>query len=393
MITDVGPPVTRPRGSLSLRASSYTSSLRHLDWVLLSAVLALCVLGSLLVWSATRTQLIEAGADPQSFLLRHTLNLAIGTSVAAVVTFIDYRMIRVYAPLIYVASCLGLVAVLTPLGATINGSHSWIVLGGGLQLQPSEFAKVAVIAVLAMVLGELRDGENTPRDLDVVQALVLAAVPMVLILLQPDLGTTLIFGVVIFAMIAISGARRRWILGLILGVAVGAYLSVRFQLLEPYQMQRFLAFTDPSVDPRGAGYNANQARIAVGSGGFFGKGLFNGQQTHGQFVPEQQTDFIFTVAGEELGFLGAGGIVALLGIVVWRALRIAARAEDLFGTLLATGIACWIAFQSFQSIGMTLGIMPITGLPLPLVSYGGSAVLATLVAVGILESVHMSRRR
>jgi rod shape determining protein RodA len=377
-----------PRSWWSRLAVSW---LRRLDWILVCAVGVLSIIGALLVYSATRAGLTEAGGDPYAFLKRHLLNLVIGLLLGGVTAALDYRLLRAYAPIVYTAACAGLVAVLTPLGATVNGSHSWITIGGGFQLQPSEFAKVGMVVLLAMILGEPRDGEVGPGRRDILIALALAALPGALVMLQPDLGTTLVFGAVIIGMLAVSGVPKRWVLGLV-GGAVSAALTVWWlHLLKPYQINRFTAFADPSKDPRGAGYNAEQARIAVGSGGFFGKGLFHGEQTTGHFVPEQHTDFIFTVAGEELGFVGAALITALLGVVLWRALRIAMEAADLFGVLVATGVVCWLAFQTFENIGMTIGLMPITGLPLPFVSYGGSATFVNMVAVGLLEAVHLRR--
>ncbi|GAA2132486.1 rod shape-determining protein RodA [Actinomadura napierensis] len=368
------------------------AGLRKLDWPLTITVLVLSVVGALLVRSATFQLAVERGDDPEGFLKRHVLNLIIGFALGGVVTVLDYRLLRAYVPILYALACVGLLAVLTPLGSTINGSHSWIVLGGGFQIQPSEFAKVGLVVLLAMILGEPRDGEIGPGRRDVLLALALAGVPGLLIMLQPDLGTTLVFIAVVLGMLAISGAQKRWLAGLVGGGAAAGAAVFFFGLLKKYQIDRFTAFLDPSADPRGAGYNAQQARIAIGSGGPFGKGLFNGQQTGGHFVPEQQTDFIFTVAGEELGFVGAALIVVLLGVVLWRGLRIAGQAADQFGTLVATGVVCWLAFQSFENIGMTLGIMPITGLPLPFVSYGGSATFANMIAFGLLQAVHIRRR-
>ncbi|MBA9004268.1 MULTISPECIES: rod shape-determining protein RodA [Thermomonospora] len=373
------------------------AALRRLDWSLILAVVALSVLSALLVRSATWAELAEQGKDPQGFLKRHLLNLAIGFGLGAVVSMLDYRLLRAYAPIVYGLACAGLVAVLSPLGETINGSHSWIVVGGGFQVQPSEFAKVGLVVLLAMLLAEPRDGE--PRDTDagpgprdIVLALALAGAPAALVLAQPDLGTTLVFGAVVMGMLAMSGVRKRWLAGLA-GGALLAGLAVWFLgLLKPYQIARFTAFANPEADPRGAGYNAMQARIAVGSGGVTGKGLFEGEQTGGHFVPEQQTDFIFTVAGEELGFVGGCLVIVLLGVVLWRGLRIASSAADPFGALVAAGVVCWLAFQMFENIGMTLGIMPITGLPLPFVSYGGSATFANMIALGLLQAVHLRAR-
>ncbi len=391
MFSEYGTRTLGARSSVLSRATSRDSPLRRLDWVLLAAVLALTVIGTLLVWSATRTQLLEAGRDPRAYLDKQLINTGLALVAGAAVALFDYRLLRAYAPIIYAVACLGLVAVLTPLGKTVNGSHSWIVIGP-LNFQPAEMAKVGLVVGMAMMLAEVRDGEVRPRAIDVVQALALAAVFMALIALQPDLGTLLVFCAVLLGMLLVSGARLWWVTGLIAGGLVTVVLAWQLNMLDPYQIDRLQAFLNPEENPRGIGYNARQARIAVGSGGLLGKGLFQGQQTNGQFVPEQHTDFIFTVAGEELGFAGGAIIIVLLGVVLWRGLRIAARSEEMYGKLLATGVVCWLGFQSFQNIGMTLGIMPITGLPLPFVSYGGTAAIANFLAIGILQNVHLARQ-
>ncbi|GAA4630714.1 rod shape-determining protein RodA [Actinoallomurus vinaceus] len=383
---------TASRRSLLRRLSAHESPLRRIDWVLVSAVVMLTLIGTLLVWSATRPALLSAGRDPQSFLKKHLLTVAIGLALATVVAALDYRLVRAYAPILYGLSCVGLILVLTPLGSTIKGHHSWIELGGGFQLQPSEFAKVGLVVVLAVLLGEPRDAQTAPDTRDIVAALLLAGLLAGLIMMQPDLGTTMVLAVVVLAMVAISGAPKRWLLAMVGGAVGGAIAAWRFHLLKPYQINRFIAFADPAADPKGAGYNAAQARIAVGSGGLTGQGLFRGQQTGGHFVPEQHTDFIFTVAGEELGFLGSALIVVLVGVVLWRGLRIAALCANGFGMLVATGVVSWLAFQTFENIGMTIGIMPITGVPLPYISYGGSATLANMIAFGLLEAVHLRQR-
>ena len=376
------------RGSLLLRRGS---AVRRVDWALLLAVLALCALGGALVWSATRPDALSSGTDPQAFLKKHALNVGIGLVLGVMASVFDYRMLRAYAPVMYVLSLVGLLAVLSPLGTTINGSHSWIVLPAGFSVQPSELAKVALVVGMAMLLSEKRDGEDEPRDVDVVVVLAIAALPLSLVMLQPDLGTALVICALVLGVVAVSGAPLRWVLGLVAGAALLALVAVQTGLLQDYQLDRFRAFYDPGADPRGVGYNVRQAQIAIGSGGVDGQGLFQGAQTQGKFVPAQQTDFIFTVAGEELGFVGALVLVALVGLVLWRAGRIAMQAEDLFGRLVATGVLCWFAFQSFENIGMTMGIMPVTGVPLPFVSYGGSSMFANMLAVGLLQNVHMRR--
>jgi rod shape determining protein RodA len=388
----VSPVPLRPREvSLRERALDRTSPLRQLDWVLLLAVMILVSVGGLLIWSATREREIALGLDPQAFLKKHVINAVLGLGLGVAAALIDYRSLRAYAPFIYGASCLGLMAVLSPIGSTINGAHSWIVLPAGFQIQPSEFAKLAIVVGMAMLLGEKRDGEARPRDGDVMQVLALCAVPMALIMLQPDFGTTMVFIFVILGVLAVAGAPARWVGGLLIaGVLAGGLVAPH--VLKDYQLNRFKVVGNLKADPKGVGYNVNQALIANGSGGLLGKGLFHGTQTQGRFIPEQQTDFVFTVAGEELGLVGAGSIILLLGLVLWRALRIASQATDPFGRLVAAGVVSWFAFQSFVNIGMTLGIMPVTGLPLPFVSYGGSSMFANLMAIGLLQNVHMRSR-
>ena len=346
------------------------------------------MLSTLLIWSATRPQLAQAGGDPQAFLKKQLLNVVIGFVLLAVVSMLDYRMLRTYAPIGYLLACLGLLAVLTPLGATINGARSWIVIGGGFEVEPSEFAKVTLILVLALVLGELRDGNEAPRGRDLVLAIAVSLPALGLVLLQPDLSVVIVLAVVIFGMVVVSGTRLRWIATLLVLTVATALAVWRMHLLKEYQIQRITAFVHPTANPNGSGYDASQALITIGSGGMFGQGLFHGGQTTGHFVPEQQTDFIFTVVGEELGFIGAIVIIALLGVVLARALRIAARADSQFGTLIAGGVACWFAAQAFINIGMTVGIMPVSGLPLPFVSYGGTATFANMIGIGLLQAVH-----
>lgn len=384
-------------GQLRDRASGRHSPLRRLDWALQLSVIALSVLGALLVWSATQQRLTDVGGDPTSFLRKHLLNLSIGLLFAAVATVVDYRILRAYAPLVYLGSLLGLVAVLL-VGATINGAHSWIVLPAGFQLQPSEFAKVALVVGAAMILGEKHEDRHTgiarsaPGHGDVLLVLGLAVVPMGLIMLQPDFGTVMVLVFVILGMLAVSGAPRRWVGGLILcGILFGAAI-LQFHLLKPYQEARLTSFVSENKATSTAGYNVDQAITAIANGGVLGRGLGEGQQTQGQFVPEQQTDFVFTVAGEELGYLGAAGVIVLFGVVLWRALSIGLDSQDSFGALIATGVVCWFTFQGFVNIGMTLGIMPVTGLPLPFLSYGGSSMFANLLAVGLLQNVRLRSR-
>ena len=376
------------RRSLLARAATRGSPVRSLDWVLNGAVLGLTVLSTLLIWSATRPQLLQAGGDPQAFLKKQLLNVVIGLVLLAAVSMLDYRLLRAYAPIGYLLACLGLVAVLTPIGSAINGARSWIVIGGGFEIEPSEFAKVTLILVLALVLGELRDGDEAPRGRDLALAIAVSLPALGLVMLQPDLSVAIVMAVVILGMAVVSGTRLRWIAALLLITLATALVVWQLHLLKGYQIQRITAFVHPTANPSGSGYDASQALITIGSGGMFGQGLFHGAQTAGHFVPEQQTDFIFTVAGEEFGFIGAIVIIALLGVVLARTLRIAVHADSQFGALIAGGVACWFAVQAFINIGMTVGITPVSGLPLPFVSYGGTATLANMIGIGLLQAVH-----
>jgi rod shape determining protein RodA len=375
----------RPR-SLLARAFARNSALRHMDWLLVLVVAALSALGVLLVWSATQPSLITAGQDPRTYLKKQLLWVVIGLVLMFAVSLADSRQLKAWTPFFYAASVLALLAVLTPLGSAVNGAKAWISLPGGFQVEPSEFAKVALIVMTAMIFSGAR-GEH-PGLRAVLLALAGAAPLIGLVVIEPALGVALVLIVVTATMILLSGVRLRLIAALVGIVAVVIAAAGGLHLLKSYQLTRFTSFLHPSADLSGAGYNAAQAKIAVGSGGMFGQGLFHGQLVAGNFVPSQQTDFIFTVAGEELGFVGTIVIVFLLGVVIVRALRIATRADDLFGLLVASGIAMWFTFQSFVNIGMTIGIMPITGIPLPFVSYGGSAVFADMIAIGLLQSVH-----
>ncbi|MFE0519596.1 rod shape-determining protein RodA [Streptomyces sp. NPDC058954] len=366
---------------------------RRLDWPMLLSGLALSALGSLLVFSATRNRTEINQGDPYYFLIRHIMNTGIGLSLMVGTIWLGHRTLRTAVPILYGISLFGVLLVLTPLGATINGSRNWIVFGGGFSLQPAEFVKITIILGMAMLLSARVDAgdKKYPDHRTVLQSLGLAAVPILIVLLMPDLGTVLVLVTIILGVLLASGASNRWVFGMITAGVVGCIAIWQLHILDEYQIARFAAFANPSLDPAGVGYNTNQARIAIGSGGLTGAGLFHGSQTTGQFVPEQQTDFVFTVAGEELGFVGAGLIILLLGVVLWRACRIARDSTELYGTIVAAGIVAWFAFQAFENIGMTLGIMPVTGLPLPFVSYGGSSMFAVWMAVGLLQSIKVQR--
>jgi rod shape determining protein RodA len=371
------------------RAVADSRRLRGYDLVLLGAALLLCLIGALLVWSATRTRLAQAGGNPQTYLAKHLLNTALAAVLLFAAARLDSRVLRLFGPVLYLASLAGLLAVLA-VGSTINGAHAWIVIGGGFEIQPAEFAKLGLIAALAVLFGQraaTRSAGAAPSGRDLLTAGLLVLPPLGLIMLQPDLGSGLVLLAATLGVCIAAGVRASWIGGLVLLGLAGAMLAVRAGMLADYQLARFAAFAHPGRDPQGVAYNITQAHIAIAHGGLFGQGLFHGAQTSGAFVPEQQTDFVFSVAGEELGFLGSAAIIALFLLVLWRGLRIAAQATGA-QRLLAAGIVCWIGFQAFQNIGMNLGLTPVTGLPLPFVSYGGSSMFAQGLALGLLQAIH-----
>src|ERR1700677_69403 len=380
----------RPQSVLS-RAFARKSILRHMDWLLILVVCGLSALGVLLVWSATQPGLVQQGADPRTYLKKQLLNVISGLFLMVGVSMLDSRRLRSLATPFYIATVVALLAVLSPVGSDINGAHAWIALPGGFQIEPSEYAKLALIAIVAMIFSKRatsQRGVGLPGVKACLLAIACAAPLLGLVVIEPALGVAMVLVVALATMIVLSGLRLRILAGLVAIVGATIAAAGGLHLLQGYQIKRFTSFLHPAANLSSAGYNAAQAKIAVGSGGMFGQGLFHGQLIAGNFVPAQQTDFIFTVAGEELGFVGALIIVFLLGVVIFRALRIAAPADDQFGMLVASGIAVWFAFQSFVNIGMTIGIMPITGLPLPFLSYGGSAVFAAMIAIGMLQAVH-----
>lgn len=363
------------------------------DPILSAAVAGLLVIGTLLVYAATRDWYSANGLDPEYYLKRHVINIVIGLALAWGTTIIDYRLLRAYTPFIWGFGVLGLIFVLLPgVGSEVNGAKAWIRLPAGFQIQPAEIAKISIIIGISMLLSERTHNSDEPSTNDILKALAVAALPILLILQQPDMGTVFIISASVVTILAVSGAPTRWIVGLILLAIIGGIVATKTGVISDYQVKRLQSFVDPNADRQGAGYQLRQARITVGSGGLVGTGLFNGPQTNGRFVPEQQTDFIFTVAGEELGFIGCSVIILLLLTILMRAFGIARRSTDPYGTLVCTGVIAWFAFQIFENIGMTLGLMPMTGVPLPFLSYGGSSMFANLIGVGLLQNVHASQR-
>ncbi len=383
-----GEAVDRIGGEAISSRMARKAPIRHLDPTLLLVTLLLAAYGAVMVFSATVHRQEEAGLDPQLFVKRQIAYLVAGVVMLLVLSSFDYRHLSGFAPVIYGITIIGLVVVLTPLGDVQKGASRWIDFGF-FQAQPSELAKVAIIITLAAFFAE-RKGELTARHVAI--AIALVALPAVLIFLEPDLGTMMVFVALTAALLLVGGAKPRHflVLGVLGAVAVAGV--IHFDVLHDYQKERITSFLDPNPDVRSYGYNLTQSKIAIGSGGFRGKGLDStNTQTSLDFVPEQHTDFIFTAVGEQLGFIGSATLLALFAFLIWRALRIAGMSRDMFGALLATGVAALWAFQLFVNVGMTMGIMPITGIPLPLLSYGGSATITTFAALGIVVNVHMRR--
>ena len=364
--------------------------IRHLDPTLLFATLVLSAYGALMIFSATASKQEEAGLDQGFFLKRQIAFLVVGVVVLLVVAAFDYRHLRGFAPVLYGFTILALILVLSPVGQVVSGARRWIDLGA-FQAQPSELAKIAVIIACAAFLAERKD-KDTLGALDVLIAIGIVAVPCVLIFLEPDLGTMMVFVFLTAVLLLLAGAKFRHLFALAFVGVLATFMAIQLDLIHDYQIERITAFMDPNPNVQSEGYNLTQSKIAIVSGGFRGKGLqAENTQTALDFVPEQQTDFIFTAVGEQLGFVGSATLLGLFVFLIWRALRIAAMSRDLFGTLIAGSIAALWSFQVFVNMGMTMGIMPITGIPLPFMSYGGSSLITNFIAVGLLLNIHMRR--
>ena len=357
----------------------------HVDIALVLSSVALAVIGAFMVFSATR------GNDPalydRSYFNRQLLFLGVGVVAMASAAYFPYRRIRDWVPAVFWSGMFLLLLVLTPLGVERNGTKAWFEFGS-FQLQPSEICKIAYIFMLANYL-ERFNGRLDIRQLG--NALLLGLIPIGLILLETDVGTALVFIAITMGMLLVAGAQTKHIIVLtVVGIILSA-LVWSSGVLQEYQQDRLTSFIDPASSQTEAAYQQTQAQIAIGSGGLTGQGFGQGQQTRGEFVPEQHTDFIFSVIGEEFGFVGSVIVLALFAIVMWRCMRTARKSPDLLGTLICCGVMTLFAFQMFQSVGMTLGIMPITGIPIPFVSYGGSSAISSFVGVGLVLNIHMRR--
>jgi rod shape determining protein RodA len=357
--------------------------LKNLDITLVVSVLLL--LGISLIVISSATHVTTATEDPYWYLQRQSIFTVVNILLIVFILSFDYHTFAKYAGVLYWFSVISLLAVRL-VGQTALGAQRWIQIGP-ITLQPSEFAKIIIIITLAKML------EN--RKLETLKDLLPVAlhvgIPFALILVQPDLGTSLVFIAITVGMVFMAGIRTKLFVGIIAsGLAV---LPIFWQFLHDYQKKRLLVFIDPNIDPLGSGYHIIQSKIAIGSGMLFGKGLFNGSQSQLDFLPENHTDFIFAVIGEELGFIGAALILLMYFVVVYRGIKIAGEARDDYGTLLATGVTSMLLFHILVNVGMTAGIMPVTGIPLPFMSYGVSALTKNMVGIGILLNVYMRRQK
>lgn len=379
-------PASISKRSSRLSRRDPTSPVRHLDPVIIACTIVLAIVGVVVVHSATR----GAGPDySNTYLFKQAGFVVIGFGVLTLFTVIDYQKLHDWAWVFYGITNLALLLVISPLGSRSNGAQAWFAVGP-FQLQPAEFAKISLIGVLAFMLSEFRG------DIDIRRTIALLAVvgfPVTLIMLQPDLGLALILTVIMMAMLLIGGIPTRYILVLTLVGVVGVVGALNSPVIKQYQQDRLLAFSNPEDRSNPAVYNIAQSRLAIASGQLTGQGLFQGAQTRLGTVPEQQTDFIFTAVAEQFGFVGSGLLLLLYALLCQRILRTARIARDQFGTLICVGVLAMFLFSIFENVGMAMGIMPVTGIPLLLLSAGGSSTITALAAIGLVLNVHMRRFR
>ncbi len=357
--------------------------IRHLDWTLIALTLFLIGFGMLTLYSATHG---DISGNPTYYVMRTAINLLLGLIIMVAMMSFDYRRLKVATPFVYGAFLIFLLAVF--LFEKAMGSARWISLGP-LNFQPSEFCKLVLILALANFFSDNKAEPDSFRSFIIPVAW--AAPFMLLVFLQPDLGTTLVLAAILLGMLFLVGCRMRYWLGFV-GIGVlGFTFGFVFHIFQPYQVERFMAFLKQGSNIQEAGYHLLQSKIAIGSGQFVGKGLMQGTQTNLDFIPAHHTDFVFAVIGEEMGLLGALVLIGVFCLLMWRGVRIANNARDFYGTMIAFGIVIMFAFQIVVNIGMTIGIMPITGIPLPFISYGGSSLIVNLAAIGLLTNIHMRR--
>lgn len=383
---------TRPRGrhpkADTARAVSF---IRRLDWIMLAAVAGLVFFG---LWALDGITRQDVAGNPDYYVVRQAVFAIIGSLGLVGVLFVDPSIFRRYRKAIY-GLLLGMLVVVMAVGTEVRGSTRWIDVGF-FQFQPSEFGKLLLALFLAGLLAE--SGRRVTESRTTLVAIGAASIPAFLVFLQPDIGTALVYGAILIAALFFAGTRWRDLAAmagigvLLVTLVLWAGPALGVEVLEPYQRDRLTAFTDPSKNPQGAAYNINQSITAVGSGGLDGRGVAGATQTRLDYLPEHETDFVFAALSEQRGFVGASILLALYLLLMWRGIRVIARASDVFAATVAGAIVFGLLFQTFVNIGMTIGIAPITGIPLPFVSVGGSAMVTNLMAIGVLQGIALRRR-
>jgi rod shape determining protein RodA len=362
-----------------------TAPYRHFDWMLVACVLALSAIGLLMIWSASRTRI---PGDEFYFVKRQAMFVVLGLGAMVAVLSIDYRRLRDHSIFAYAATVALLLVVLSPLGSNIKGNQAWFQLPGGFTLQPSELAKFGIIVALAGYCNQYRGELDAWRLATIVG---LAAVPLGLVLLQPDFGTLMVLVVIMVGLLVVAGITGRQMFVLVLLALTGVFMMMNLGVVKQYQIDRLTTTFSGGGGAQTTRYNQEQSVQAIANGRTTGEGIGSGDSTQGSFVPEQHTDFIFTAVGEELGFVGAAVILALFAVVMWRTWRAARLSRDFFGALVCVGVLSMLAFQVFENVGMTVGLMPVTGIPLPFMSYGGSSMIASFACIGLVANVSMRR--
>ena len=382
----------RPDSGLGNIRRSIVAPTRSIDWILMSAVGLLTTIGVFIVYSATRPRLLNRGDDPFAFAQRQVIFIMVAIVAMIVVMWIDYVQLRGNAELLYAGTIFLLVLVLVT-GAVVGGARLSFDLGP-ISVQPSELSKVTTLLLLA---GYLSRGDNDVVTYErFIQSLFIVGVPVVLIAVEPDLGSASVVVAMAMGVLLVAGARARYIV-LVTALSVASVAAgVISGVVRDYQLQRLVGFLNQNSDSASLQQLITQVRFAkraVATGGFFGKGYLEGPLTNGRFIPVQSTDFVFSAVGEQFGMVGCGIVIALFVVILWRVFRIARLAQDRLGTLIASGVFTMILWQAFQNIGMTMGITPVSGVPLPFVSYGGSHTVAFAMMIGLVQSVHMRRFR
>lgn len=362
--------------------------LGRFDPILVGTSVLLALVGVVMIYSATRGKLMLAGQDPHYFLKRQLIFVVIGAVAMLGVALFDYRRLEPLSTILYVGTLIALAGVYF-VGKSALGAQRWYPLGP-LQVQPSEFATLTLIIAIGTYCARRPDGLQFK---DLVRLVIMSVVPILLVVKQPDLGTGIVLSIILVVMLAVAGMPGRFLLLLIAGAVAVVVLALQAHLLKKYQIERLTSFISPNAAGSSATYNVTQAKDAIGAGGLFGKGLFQGAQTNLSYVPSQQTDFIFSAVGEQVGFIGCSIMLFLYGVIAWRVLRTAQLAKDTYGRMLCAGVFALLFFSVFENVGMNLGIMPVAGIPLPFLSYGGTAVIVFFAAVGLTVSVHARSAR